>query len=125
MESSSHLRHRTFGTRLDEWISLTPGELSRDAVGLWQVVQGLKSGFGLSGAELEAAVRASISSLVAAGARPVQGNSSDKQWRLRADLALPQEATVDKIVGYWHSLGRDPDLGDIWFAKPGMYVEAP
>ena len=32
------LRHRIYGTTIEQWISLVPGELPIDAVGLWQIV---------------------------------------------------------------------------------------
>ena len=125
MESPTEPRHRTYGTPLSEWITLTLGELSIDAVGLWQVVNGLKWGYGLSGPQLEGAVRASVAALLAAGGRPVQGSSSDKQWHLRSDLAHPEEQALAQVMDYWRALGHDPDLDDIWFARPEIYEEEP
>jgi len=123
MDAPEEPRHRNYGTRLSEWIRLTPNELAIDAVGLWQVVRGLKLGYGLSGTDLEEAVRVSIASLLAVGGRPVQGDNGDKQWHLRSDLAQPEEEALDRIMEYWRGLGRDPDVGDIWFARPEMFEE--
>lgn len=123
MEAPAEPRHRTFGTTLSEWISLTPRELPIDAVGLWQIVKNLESGYGLSGKALEDAVRSSVEALLAAGALPVQGSRADSRWHLRSDLAKPQEQVLEKVMAYWKTLGRDPDVGDIWFAKREMYEE--
>ena len=120
MEQQGEPTHSFFGTPLSEWISRVPNELPRDAVGLWQVTPTLEHHFGLSGAALEAAVRLAVRGLLAAGALPVEGSHSRGQWLVRADLAASGEAGVERVVQYWRELGRDPDVGDIWFALPSQ-----
>jgi len=72
---------------------------------------------------LEAALRSTVASLVEAGAMPVQGDSRDRRWHLRADLASPPEAIVENVMNYLSALGRDPDVGDVWFARAQFYEE--
>ena len=125
MEARAEPRHRTHGTPLSEWIALIPGELSIDAVGLWQAVNGLKRGYELSVAQLDGGVQDCVAALLAAGGKPVQGSNIDKRWHLRADLAHPEDQALAKVMKYWHALGRDPDFGDIWFARPEFYEGEP
>jgi hypothetical protein len=113
-------RHRYFGTPIDEWISRVPNELTRDAVGFWQIVPTFKQWFGLSGPSLEQCVRECIELLLRNGALPVQGNAKTNTWQLRSDLVAERHAMLENIIAYWHALGRDPDVGDIWFALPAQ-----
>jgi hypothetical protein len=108
---------------VNEWIALVPNELGIDAVGLWQVVGPLRTQFGLSGEALATAVRSTVVGLVEAGAMPVQGDSRDLRWHLRTDLASPAEAVVENVMNYLSALGRDPDVGDVWFTRAKFYEE--
>lgn len=109
--------HSSFGTPIGEWIECVANELLIDAVGLWQVVGPLEQAFSLSGEQLEHYVQASIAKLVECGALPVQGNDK-RQWSVRKDLAYPIDQVPRKVVQYWQSLNRQPDVGDLWFALP-------
>lgn len=60
---STILRDKFFGNTVEEWIDKVPGELSVDAVGLWQIVSVGCEGFGLSGSLLVDFVRQSILTL--------------------------------------------------------------
>jgi hypothetical protein len=107
--------HVRTGTPIAEWIDSVPNELPVDAVGLWQVVRGLRSGFDLAGEPLEHYVRLCVAKLIDRGAIPVQG-SAERAWAVRSDLVGTQ--TVERVVTYWKSLGREPDVADLWFALP-------
>jgi hypothetical protein len=120
MKTASEPQHRCFGTLLSEWLSHIPNELQRDAVGLWQISPVLTHDFGLTGSDLEHSLRLAIHGLLYAGALPVQGATSQGSWALREDLLAPGEAGVDCVVQYWHALGREPDVGDLWLALPSM-----
>jgi hypothetical protein len=111
-----HVRYRT---PITEWIERVPNELSVDAVGLWQVVPGLR-GFHLSSEQFESYLRLSVAKLVERGAIPVQG-SANRGWSVRADLAGTQ--TVERVVEYWKALGREPEVSDIWFALPQFIAD--
>ena len=97
---------------------MVPNELEVDAVGLWQIVPCFKRDFGLQGAELERYVRQCISLLLERGAVPVWGNDNKDGWQIWTGLSSHPGPTLEKVIEYWHALGRDPDLGDIWFALP-------
>jgi hypothetical protein len=43
-------------------------------------------------------------------------------WKLVPYGETPEEM-ADNIIGEWLNAGRDPDLGDIWFALPHIYNE--
>lgn len=117
------LRDRLFGQTLDEWIEKVPRELPVDAVGLWQIVGFACDGFGLSGKELVQCVRRCLFGLFAKGARPVTGALDNVFiWKLVPYGETPEEM-ADNIIGEWLNAGRDPDLGDIWFALPHIYNE--
>jgi hypothetical protein len=111
-------QHRFFGTHLSEWISLIPNELQRDVVGLWEIAPVLIHDFGLAGPDLGRSLRLAVRGLLAAGALPVQASPSHGDWALRKDLIAPGEAGVDCVVQYWQALGREPNVGDLWFALP-------
>jgi hypothetical protein len=120
MQQRGEPTHSIFGTPLSEWLWRVPNELPRDAVGLWQIAPVLEHHFGLSGAALESALRQAVHGLLAAGAMPVEGSDSPGRWALRSDLAASGEAGVDRVVQYWRELGREPNVGDIWFALPSQ-----
>ena len=120
MQIAGEPTHSFFGTRLSEWLLRIPNELHVDAVGLWQVIPTLTHEFGLSGSGLEDAVRAAVRGLLTAGALPVQGSRDPDRWNFRTDLIAPGETGVDRVIEYWYSLGREPSVGDIWFALPSQ-----
>ncbi len=107
--------HNVYGTPLSEWIQLIPNELEDDAVGLWQIIPVLRLSFGLSGTELEHKAREVIHMLLARGARPIIGANPHKPVTRYDDDPAD---VVNGIVADWHRVGRDPSLGDVWFALP-------
>jgi hypothetical protein len=115
------LRHRRYGTTIDEWTSAIPEELPIDAVGLWQIVPAGRDGFGLSGNELVEFVRACVMALLGKGAKPVIGSrDGDYIWRL-ANYGETPEQIADAIIAEWQRSGREPDAGGPWFALPHIY----
>ncbi len=119
MNDPIHLRD---GTPLDDYIASIPNELQVDAVGLWQVFNTLRRGYGLQESELLVYVRKSIETLFAAGAVPVVGSTKDRAWH-PADGFGQQAEIVEAVLLYLRTLGRDPDVGDLWFSLP-QFVKA-
>jgi hypothetical protein len=115
------LRHKLYGTPVEEWIAAVPNELPIDAVGLWQIVPAGREGFGLSGEELIEFVRLNLLGLLESGAKPVIGAADGIHiWTLvpYGDNAVE---IADAIIEEWITSGLEPDGGDIWFALPHIY----
>ncbi len=116
--------HRYFGTPLSNWIAAIPNGLEIDAVGLWQVIPALRLSFGLDGKPLERAVRQALAGLLARGARPVVGSSARHgSWKRTNRYGDDPDAIIDAVMAEWHAMGRDPDVGDLWFALPRFLLE--
>jgi hypothetical protein len=115
------LRHRIYGTTIEQWISLVPGELPIDAVGLWQIVPAGRDGFGLAGDELVEFVKANILALLAKGAKPVIGAMDNVHFWTLVSYGETPEQIADAIIHEWRSSGREPSPGDVWFALPHIY----
>jgi hypothetical protein len=112
------LRHRTYGTPIEETVEAFPNELPIDAVGLWQIVNSLKRGFDLENPELAKYVQKSVEALLKAGAVPVIGSTEDKYWHRASGFGGQDKEVIEQVLAYLQRLGRDPDFGDIWFALP-------
>ncbi len=120
----NQLRDRYFGLTVEEWIARTPGELARDAVGLWQILAAGRQGFGLSGPKLIDFVRRSLLALFAKGAKPVTGDVNKVYiWARLTNYGDDPEKMADAIIEEWQKSGRDPDYGGVWFATPNVYEE--
>ena len=115
------LRHRIYGTAIEQWISLVPGELPIDAVGLWQIVPAGRDGFGLAGDELVEFVEANILALLAKGAKPVIGAMDNVHVWTLVNYGETAEQIADAIIHEWLRSGREPGPGDVWFALPHIY----
>lgn len=114
--------HIFFGTPLTKWIEAIPNELEVDAIGLWQIIPTMRKGFGLDGEMLENAIRSSILGVLARGAKPVVGSRlKHGSWEIVGRYGDTADMIVDAIISEWRSSGRDPDVGDIWFALPRFY----
>ena len=115
-------RHKLYGTPLSEWIALIPGELPRDAVGLFQIVPAGRDGFGLKGAALTDFVRRGIHALLDAGAVPVRGGKgTGYEWLAQKQYGTAKEEITEAIIREWLALPDDPLVlcGDgVWFARP-------
>jgi hypothetical protein len=117
------LRHRRYGTTIDEWIAAVPEELPVDAVGLWQIVPAGRDGFGLSGTELVKFVRTCVLALLAKGAKPVVGASDNLHiWQI-VHYGDTSEQIADAVIAEWQRSGHEPGFGDIWFALPHIYEQ--
>jgi hypothetical protein len=115
------LRDKFFGSTIDEWISTLPGELTVDAVGLWQIVTFGREGFGLSGDQLTDFVRQGIERVFAKGAKPVVGAMDGIHVWTTVNYGDIPEVASNAIIAEWQTLGRDPDEGDVWFALPHIF----
>jgi hypothetical protein len=114
------------GTPLSQWLELVPGELDVDAVGFWQVIPALRISFGLDDADIERFARLAISNLLAHGARlVVRSGAPGEYWSEVATYGTTPEENIDGVIGEWHALGRDPDVGDLWFARPDLFRDDP
>lgn len=111
-------RHLHFGTLATDWVAAIPNELPIDAVGLWQVFAALKRGFGLEEPELTVWVRRSVEALLSAGALPVVGSAVDKNWHRAKGFGRERDTDVEAVLAYLRDLGREPHVGDLWFALP-------
>ena len=110
------------GTPIDRWVEQVPDELPVDAVGLWQVIPGLRINFGLSGLVLEQYARKIIHRLLARGAWPVTGaGAGSGAWIKLTRHGDNPDDIVDAVIAEWHASGRDPDVGDTWFPLPKFY----
>jgi hypothetical protein len=119
----NELRDKYYGNTVQEWIEKVPGELLVDAVGLWQIVSFGREGFGLSGDELVDYVRRNLFALFAKGAKPVRGALDNIHIWTLVDYGSTAEEMADGIINEWLNSGRDPDVGDVWFALPHIYEE--
>ena len=110
-----------YGVAMSEWISLVPGELPRDAVGLWQIVPAGTIHFKLSGNDLVDYVRRNIYALLGAGAVPViSGGETGFDWVYQPQFGATKEEIAQSVIAEWQRIGNDVgDLaGSIWFALP-------
>ena len=115
--------HETLG----EWLEGKPKELDVDATPLDSVVGNLRLGFGLSGVDLDEAVRECLTNIVARGARPIQGHNNGDgtsgYWTHVTRFGDEAAGIVEGVITEWHDAGVDPDIGDIWFALP-WFIES-
>lgn len=116
-------RDKDDGETISEYLAGFTEELAIDAVGLWQIVPAGRDGFGLSGAELVDFVRRGVGALLAKGARPVVGSADEERnWTL-VNYGNTAEEICDAVISEWLKTGRDPNVGDVWFALPDIYEE--
>lgn len=105
------------GMPLREWIRRVPNELSRDAVGLWQIIPALRASFGLDGQDLEIAVKAVVHALLERGAVPVRcGPKDGPEWLIDDTYSQDWEEVKTKVIEDWVNRDVEPDVGDVWFA---------
>lgn len=122
MEQTREPRHRRTGETLSEVISQYPGELDRDAVGIWQIVPGGKVDFGFSGDALTDYVRRAIHALLDAGAVPVRYiEGSGFRWTHQKQYGTTREEITEAIIREWLPVPYD-SYAMIehcpWFATP-------
>src|SRR4051812_2005334 len=96
---TQELRHTAYGRTMSEWIALTPGELTRDAVGLWQIVPEGRGGFGLQGADLVEFVRRSLHALLERGAKPVVGGrGTGYNWIVQPQYGSSNDEIAEAVI---------------------------
>lgn len=118
---TSELRDKYFGQTIAEYFEELRKELSVDAVGLWQIVGIGGESFGLSGEQLADFVRQGILALLAKGAKPVvQATHGVHDW-IPVDYGDTAEDISNAIIAEWHKSGREPSVGDVWFALPELF----
>lgn len=115
-------RHKDYGTPLSEWIRLIPGELPRDAVGLWQIVPAGRDGYALQGVPLVDFVRRGILALLDAGALPVRHiPESEYDWDIQRQYGSTPQEIAEAVIAEWQSMPDDPLVlcgKGVWFARP-------
>lgn len=120
------IRNKFNGQTLSEWIahyavSVDPEE-GCDAEPFDAIVSNGRHGFGLSGPELDAAVRACLIEMFRAGAHPLQGTRHPQPgYILVTRFGSDPEKAADAIIREWHEAGVDPDVEGLWFAHPEYY----
>lgn len=117
------LRRKFTNERLSEWEEKMPNELERDAIGLWQIIPALKYDFGLTGEKLILHVKKNVARLIELGARPVTGAPQDDEryWIVLDNYGKSPNEVAERIVEDWINSGKDPDFGDVWFARKSIY----
>jgi len=117
-------RDQYYRQTIGQWMDELPGDLFRDATGLWEIVSFGRQGFGLSGSDLVDFVKRGVLALLAKGAKPVTGASDGTHiWQRLYGYGEEPEQMADAIVEEWQRAGRDPDYGGVWFATPNVYEE--
>jgi hypothetical protein len=110
------------GLSLTEWIHLLPNELSRDAVGMFQIIPDGRDVFHLSGAEMINFVRLAITALLDSGAVPVRGGAgSGYEWVYQKQYGFMKNDIINSIIAEWLAMPDDPLVlcGEgVWFARP-------
>lgn len=114
-------RDKYFGHTIEEDLALFPGELERDAVGLWHLVATGRDNFELTGTDLINYVRRHILNLLEKGAKPVKGvRDGVHYWRV-VDYGNNPDKIAGAIIREWLESGGEIDPGGVWFALPHIY----
>lgn len=113
-------RDKFYGETMSEVISLVPGELPIDAVGLWQIVPKGRDGFGLTGEALVGFIRKCIYALLDAGAVPVSGGKgTGYDWIAQKQYGTTREEIAENVIREWSQAPNDQEvLFKVWFALP-------
>ena len=117
-------RHIVFGRPMSEWITLTPGSLNDLPVGMWEIVNDGRTGFGLEGEALTDFVRRCVYALVDAGAKPVAGGDKPNQWKLQVQYGSNRWEIAQAVIDEWLRQGAPtpkPWTG-LWFGLPWSYL---
>ena len=113
-------RDNVYGRTISEWIALVPGELPRDAVGLWQILAAGQHSFELVGAELIDYVRRNVAVLLDAGAIPVAGGrGTNYDWVAKTNYGSRRDEIIDAVIKEWQATtGDEMYPWSLWFALP-------
>jgi hypothetical protein len=110
---------------MGEWIALTPGSLNDIPVGMWEIVNNGRQGFGLEGEALATFIRRSIYALMDAGAKPVRGVGRPGQWNLQVQYGSDKHEVAEAVIQEWLREGAPtpkPWTG-LWFGLPRSWLE--
>jgi hypothetical protein len=107
---------------IGEYIRCIDGELTVDAVGLWQIISYGREGFGLLNDKLTEFVQLCISSLLNRGAVPVLGGGkSQYEWIYQPQYGKIKSKIINSILEEWLNNGaKNPDPNGLWFALPSL-----
>lgn len=113
---------RHYGTPMSETIALMPGTLNDLPVGMWQIVNDGRQGFGLEGTELAGFIRRCIYALIDAGAKPVAQDDSGKWW-LQNQYGSTKHEIAEAVIQEWLGQGAPtPKVWTgLWFGLPWSY----
>lgn len=117
-------RHIGYGTPMSECIALMPTTLNDLPIGMWQIVDDGRRGFGLEGEALTDFVRRSIYALIDAGAKPVAGGNKPNQWELQVQYGSNRWEIAQAVIDEWLRQGTptpEPWTG-LWFGLPWSYL---
>lgn len=101
----------------ENWQDRLLDMLRSDAVHLCQIVGAARDEFALEGRDVVEFTRRAVAAVLDAGGMPVK-TAADASWVADTKYGRTKANMVDNIVDEWLALGRDPDLGDLWFALP-------
>ncbi|MEA2880000.1 MAG: hypothetical protein QOF14_5196 [Hyphomicrobiales bacterium] len=109
---------------MSEWIACTPGSLNDLPVGMWEIVNDGRQGFGLEGEALAAYIRRCIHALMDAGAKPVAGGNKPNQWKLQVQYGSNKHEVAEAVLLEWRQQGSptpEPWTG-LWFGLPWSWL---
>ena len=117
-------KHRKYGTPMSEWISQVPGELPRDAVGLWQILAAAEQGFDLQDVDKIDYIRRNVIALIDKGAVPVTGGKGTKfDWIAKHEYGRERDEIAAAVIAEWQSSADDDEARfAVWFALPSANV---
>ena|ERR1043165_791781 len=112
------LRDKYHGETVEQYVDSCRAELEIDAVGVWQIDAAGSDWYGLSGEPLEDFMRKVIAALLAAGAKPVTGKSTDgfHSW-VPLDYGSTNDEILENALAVWR---KDRGSYGVWFAQPHL-----
>jgi hypothetical protein len=115
---------RQYGGPMSEYIAALPSTLNDLPVGMSEIVESSRKGFGLEGEALTDFVRRCIYALIDAGAKPVAGGNKPNQWNLQVQYGCNRWEITQAVVAEWLQQGAPtpkPWTG-LWFSLPWSYL---
>jgi hypothetical protein len=119
-------RHIGDGTPMNVWIDEMIPRAPYDDVpmGMWQIVNDGRAGFGLEGEALANYIRKSIHALMDAGFKPVRGAGKPDRWQLQSQYGSNKHEVAEAVIAEWLRDGAptpEPWTG-LWFGLPRHYL---
>ena len=109
---------------MSESIAHMPSSLNDLPIGMWEIVNDGRQGFGLEGAALVDYIRRCIYALIDAGAKPVAGGNKPNQWELQVQYGSNKREIAEAVIQEWLRQGAptpEPWTG-LWFGLPWSYL---